>query len=238
MVTDAGRRTLSRLHYFNVVRLQPTYALVVLAAIVATGVLTVWLNPAELDSGLGMVLLLQMFLASSGFIARARRGHFDPLLVHGSDRSLTIIAHAFVSALPGLLGWGVLATTGLVLGSPAALSAVAGHRAAAIVIVSAVAWAAGFALPRGGAGVLWIAALLALMLRHVELFAPNAGMPGTGLAELRQAATLVLCPFVLIGNATAIASEAVVSALWMTAVLVLSVCRLGRGLDVYLVDRA
>ena len=70
--------------YFAVVRQCPTYGLAVLTAVTAIGVLTIRLNPAELGSGLGMVLFVQMFLASGGFAVTARPGHFDPILVQGS----------------------------------------------------------------------------------------------------------------------------------------------------------
>ena len=49
------------------------------------------------------------------------------------------------------------------------VSAVMGGRAAALFIVSALAWTAGFALARGAAGVVWIAALLGLLLRRTDL---------------------------------------------------------------------
>ena len=76
--------------YFAVVRPCPAYAVVVLGAVTALGTVTVWLDPGELDSGLGMVLFVQMFVASSGFVVTARRGHFDPMLLYGSDRAAAL----------------------------------------------------------------------------------------------------------------------------------------------------
>ena len=44
------------LRYLWVVGVHPSYVLVVLAAVVGLGIWTVTMNPADLDSGLGMVL--------------------------------------------------------------------------------------------------------------------------------------------------------------------------------------
>ena len=233
--------TVARVHpvkYFSVIGLHPAYALVALGAIAAIGLLTVCLNPAELDSGLGMILVVQMFLASSGFAARARRGHFDPLLTAGPDRTFVVVCHWVVSVLPGVVAWSLLAGAGSLLGSPAALSAVAGRRAAALVIVSALAWAVGALLPRGAAGVLWIAVLLALLLRRADLLPLAAASEASVGTLLRQAATLVVCPFLLVGSQPAVNPAAIWAAISIAAALLFSVGRVATDLDVYLVDHA
>jgi hypothetical protein len=231
--------TVARVHpvrYFSVVGLHPVYALVALAAIVVLGLITVWLNAAELDSGLGMILFVQMFLASSGFAVRARRGHFDPLLTCAADRTGTVVSHWIVSVAPGVAGWALLVGAAYLLGSPPALSAVFGARAAALFIVSAIAWNAGFMLARGAAGVLWIAVLLALLVRRADLL--PLIMPASSFTVLRQAATLVLCPLLLVGSRPVINPAAIWAAISIAAALLLAVWRAGTGLDVYLVDRA
>jgi hypothetical protein len=226
------------MRYFSVIGLHPAYALVVLAAIAALGLVTVWLDAGELDSGLGMILFVQMFLASSGFAVRARRGHFDPVLTVASDRTSVVIFHWIASILPGLLAWILLAAAGWLLESPVAQSAMAGKRAAALVIVSALAWAAGVMLPRGAAGVLWIGVLLALLLSRAELL-PLTMAPGASVGALaQQAAMLVLCPFLLMGSQPAVSPAAIWAAILIAGVLLLSVLRGVTALDVYLVDRA
>jgi len=238
MVSAARQACLNPVRYFSVIGLHPAYALVALGAIAAVGLLAAWLNAAELDSGLGMILVVQMFLASSGFAARARRGHFDPLLTAAPDRTFVVFCHWIVSILPGLVAWVLLASAGRLLGSPAALSAVAGRRAAALLIVSAIAWAAGAVLPRGAAGVLWIAVLLALLVRRVELLTLPVA-PGTSAGPLlRQAATLVVCPFLLVGSQPVINPAAIWAAISIAAALLFSVWRVVTDLDVYLVDHA
>jgi hypothetical protein len=226
----------SSARFFAAIGLHPAYALLMLAAIVGVGIWTTSVSPGELDSGLGMVLFVQMFLASSGFLARARRGHFDPLLVAAGNRTGAIVWHWIVSVAPGVAGWLCLAGAGYFQGSPVALSAIVGERAVALFIVSALAWAAGFALTRGAAGVVWVAALLGLLLRRTDLLSPSNF---SGSAEtVRHAATLVLCPFLLIGNHVLLAPGAICAAGLVAAVALLTVWRRSGVLDIYLVDRA
>jgi hypothetical protein len=222
--------------FFVLTGLHPPYALLMLGAIVGVGGWTTSVSPGELDSGLAMLLFSQMFLASSGFLVRARRGHFDPLLLGGGDRTRVLVWHWLVSIAPGVAAWICLAGAGYVLGSPAAISALVGQRGVALFIVSSLAWAAGFMLTRGAAGVVWMAVLLGLLVRRVDVLAPSAFAAGESV--LRQAALLMLCPFVLVGNHLAVASAVVWVAALSSAVLLLSVWRLSGGLDIYLVDRA
>jgi hypothetical protein len=224
--------------FFAAMRLHPPYALAILAIIVGIGVWTTTVSPAEIDSGLGMVLFVQMFLASSGFLVRARRGHFDPLLVGGGDRVKTMAWHWIVSIAPGVAAWICLAGAGYILGSPDASSAFMGGRAAALFIVSALAWSAGFALPRSAAGVVWAAVLLALLVRGTDLLAPISAAPGSIVVTLRHAVTLLVCPFLLIGNHVLVTPGAICAAALFSSVFLLAVWRLSGGLDIYLVDRA
>jgi hypothetical protein len=225
------------LRYLAVVGVQPRFAIVAMAAIAVLGLVTVWLNASELDSGLGMILFGQMFLASSGFVVRARQGHLDPLLASISKRTPIVIADWILSVAPGLAAWLIVAGAGLILGSPAAASALAGRRACGLFVVSSLAWVLGFALPRGAAGMLWMAVLLTILTQRTEL------LPGAVLASpaagtvLRQALTLVLCPFLFVGNHPPVAPAAMCAAFLLSFVVLLMVWRLAAGLDIYLVDR-
>jgi hypothetical protein len=224
--------------FFAVIGLHPPYALLILAAVVGMGIWTTSLSPGELDSGLGVLLFTQMFLASTGFLVRARRGHFDPLLIGKGDRTAAVIWHWIVSIAPGIAGWVCLAGAGYFLGSPAALSAFVGGRAVALFIVSALAWTAGFTLARGAAGVVWLAALLAIMVRRTDLLPPASMLSASTGTVLRHAATLVLCPFLLVGNHVLVAPDAVWMAALLSFLLLLAVWRFSGRLDISLVDRA
>jgi hypothetical protein len=218
--------------------LHPPHGLALLAVIVGIGVWTISVSPGELDSGLGMILFVQMFLASSGFLVRARRGHFDPVILGATDRTGAVMWHWLVSVAPGAAGWICLAVTGYWLGSPMAVSALVGRRAIALFIVSALAWAAGFALARGAAGVMWTAALVGLLLRAPDLLSSTTTPSLSVEAVLRHSATLLICPFLLIGNHPPLASYAVCGAAGFSAVLLVIVWRLSGRLDIYLVERA
>ena len=234
MVSD---RRINAVRYLAGIGIHPLYAVVALAGIAVLGLVTLWLNAAELDSGLGMILFAQMFLASSGFVARARRGHLDPLLSSTRDRIPVVISHWALSVAPGVIAWGVVAGAAFMLGSPAATSALIGSRAAGLLVVSSMAWVLGFLLPRGAAGMLWMAVLLAVLLQRTELLPDPSPAPAGAGTAFRHALTLMLCPFLFVGNHPAVAPGARCAALLMSFVLLLLVWRLAGGLDIYLVDR-
>jgi hypothetical protein len=84
----------------------------------------------------------------------------------------------------------------------------------------------------------WIAVLLGLLVGRADLLSPSSAVAGSSAMALRHAATLVVCPFLLIGHHPAIAPGAIYAAALLSAVLLLAVWRLSGGLDIYLVDRA
>ena len=223
--------------YFSLVTSRPPYSLAVLAAVTIYGAVLTHTSREELDSGLGMVLFVQMFLVSSGFAASARRGHYDPVLVHGSNRVVAIAAEWCASVVPGAVAWMLLAVAGYLIGSPAALSALAGTRLIAFFIVSALASSMGFVLPRGAAGVLWTAVLMVLLLRHADMVGPFTAAPST-LVALRGAGALLLCPFLLLGThgQPGLAPQLMAAAM-AGAVLVTTWC-CGARMDVILAERS
>lgn len=212
--------------YFLTARIHAPYALLILAIVLITGVYIVTLNPyTGLDDGLGMVLFVQMFLASTGFSARARRGHFDALLTVSESRTHALVAHWVVSVAPGVLAWGMVALVGLALGNGAAWSALIGPRAAALFIVSAVAWTLGFAMARGTAGFLWTMALFATLVRRADL--------ATSISPV----VLLFCPFALMRSGP-VESAPVVAAVLLAFVALLFTWRHAEVLDVYLLEQA
>ena len=105
-------------------------------------------------------------------------------------------------------------------------------------LVSAVAWCAGFLLPRGAAAVVWIGALLALMVRQVPLLPAHVGTAPPGVAILRSILTIIGCPFLLLGNTPGLAPIAVPFAALLAAMALLLVWRTAGEIDIPLVDRA
>jgi hypothetical protein len=183
-----------------------------------------------------MILLVHMLLASSGFAPAARRGHFDPMLVRGRRRTAALAAQWCGSVIPGAVVWSIVSLAALRAGNDAALSAFYGSRVAAFWIVSSVAWSVGFLLPRGAGGGIWIGALMVLLLRHADLLA-SVRSPDT-FGVVRGAATLTLCPFLLLANHVPVGASAIVAAVGLATLLLLVTWRAGARLDVFLVERS
>jgi hypothetical protein len=228
----------SALRFFAGMNLHPVYGLIGVAVIAGFGVWTTATSPGELDSGLGMLLVAQMFMASTGFLGRARRGHFDPMLGAGRSRTCAVFCHWVISIAPGLAGWLCLSMSAYFQGSNAALSALVGTRAVAFFIVSAVSWAGGFMLARGAAGVAWFAVLVSLLIARVDLLAGAAPASPSWLQVLRQAVTVLVCPFLLLTTRAIASGVALATAGVIAGLLLVCVWRWPNALDIYLVDRA
>lgn len=173
---------------------------------------TLRLNPADVDSAFGSILLLQMFSASGGFAGPAGRGYFDPLLVSGRTRLRVAIGSLVASTLPGLAAWAVVVLIAAALGRGG--TALAFHRQLALVLVSAIAWAGGLALPRMAAGGIWAFVLLTAALSRGAIgdYLAVVQSPPAGLqAVVASAAAFVVCPYLLLGEFPAAKSVAVLS---------------------------
>lgn len=227
---------LSPLRFFLTIGLHPSHGLAALAAVVLVGVWTIWKSAGELDSALGMLLFAQMFLASSGFLVRARRGHFDLLLTSASGRERVLVCHWLASALPGLVAWVIVCLAAWTLGGSAWSAAALGSRFLAVLIVSALAWMAGLALPPGAGGVLWIAVLFAALLRRVDFAGWMTGSSTPVVALTRHAAAILVCPFLLLGGHSRFVASAITAGAGV-ALLLVSVWRFGDRFDFYLRDR-
>jgi hypothetical protein len=168
---------------------------------VLLGAVTLWLNPADVDSAFGSILLLQMFSASGGFAGPAGRGHFDPLLIGGRSRLRVAIGSLVASTLPGLMAWAVVVLSAITLGR--GTTALAFHRQVALILVSAIAWAGGLALPRMAAGGIWAFVLLTAALSRGAIgdyLAIVQSAPAGLQASLASAAAFVVCPYLLLGE--------------------------------------
>lgn len=230
----------SPLRYFIVVGLHPGHNLAVLAGVTAVGLWTVAMSPGELDSAMGMLLFAQMFLASTGFLTRARRGHFDPILTSASGRVSIAVSHWCASVLPGVTACALIAIAHWFYGGGGLASAAAGRRTLALLIVSAIAWAAGFALARGAAGALWTAALVAVLLHRTDLLGPSSLIlaAASPLLVLRHAAAVVGCPFLLLGTQAPLAPGSIPAAGFLAALGLFAVWRSVERADFSLREQA
>ena len=212
-------RHLSPLRFFLAMHLHAGYALAVYVVVCTLGLLMIAAGPTTgVDDAMGMLLFVQMFLASSGFIERARRGHFDALLTTIPNRGGVIAAHWIVSSLPGALAWIAFVAMAVGRGSPLPIAS-----GGALFIVSAIAWTAGFSLARGTAGFLWTAALFALLLRNPRLVSDASAL------------SVVFCPFLLLRPAPNPVSGAIAIVIGLTGVV--ATCRFASRLDLYLLER-
>ena len=191
----------SSLRFLLVVSPPAVWMVIAFGASVVLAAVTLWLNPADVDSAFGSILLLQMFSASSGFAGPAGRGYFDPLLVGGRSRLRVGIGSLIASTLPGLAAWVVVVLIAVALGRGG--TALAFHRQIAFILVSTIAWAGGLALPRMAAGGLWAFVLLTAALSRGAIgdYLAVVQSPPVGLqASLASAAAFVVCPYLLLGE--------------------------------------
>lgn len=191
----------SSVRFFLVVSPSPVWMRIAFGAAVLVGGTTLWLNPGDVDSAFGSILLLQMFSASSGYGASAARGYYDPLLVSGRSRVGIALSSLIAAAVPGAVAWLVIATIATAMGR--GHSAFALHRQTALVLVSAGAWAAGLALPRMAAGALWSVLLVTLALsRGVvgEYLVVVQSPPASVYQGLSSAAAFAVCPYLLLSE--------------------------------------
>jgi len=229
----------SPLRYFFVVRLHPVHHLAILAGVSAVAIWTVMTSPGELDSSVRMLLFVQMFVASTGFLPRARRGHFDPILTSSVKRVRVIVSHWFVSVFPGVVTCVLVIAVDWIYGGTVPSTA-DGRRLLALFIVSVVTWTAGFALTRGAGGALWAAGLVAVLLHRSDLLGSAPAAPGSLSAPTvaRHAAAAIACPFLLLGTHPPLVPASIAAAGCTAALLLLAVCRSASGIDFYLRDRA
>ena len=224
------------LRFFAISRLHAKHSAILLATCVAFGIWTMWYDPGELDASLGLVLVIQLFLVSTGFTARAFSGHFDMLMVAGGSRRRTAAAHWIVSVAPGVFAWLTLALAGLVLGSHAAVSALGGQRVVALVVVSSIAWVVGYRLPRGAAGVLWLTVLVAILLQH-NLRALSMSLDQGQHGWIWETAMVLVCPFVLIGDKPFVPAIPLMSAVAVSTAGLLIAVGATENLNVVLKER-
>ena len=191
----------SALRFLLVVSPPATWMVVGLVASVLLGVVTLWLNPADIDSAFGSVLLLQMFCTSNGFAGSASRGHFDPLLAGGPSRQRIGLGSLAAAALPGLIAWMVIVAMAVAVGGWRV--ALAPHRHLALVLVSVIAWAGGLALPRMAAGGLWSLLLLSAALSRGTFgkYLVVVQSAPSGIRDSMASATaFAFCPYLLLGD--------------------------------------
>jgi hypothetical protein len=137
--------------------------LIVATFVAVTGVASVAVAtvPGRASGAMAPVLLLQLFTASSGFAAPARRGHYDLLLTSGTSRLRVTLAHWVTTIAPGVLSWLALAFVER-LTVPGDGALLASGTWAAMFMVSTLPWAFTVALPRFSGAIGWLLLLVTM----------------------------------------------------------------------------
>jgi hypothetical protein len=145
--------------YFFIVPVVPPLFNLAFAIALAAGSIRLVNDAAAAIEALTPVLLLQLFVASSGFRFAARRGYYDLLLTSSTPRWQIALAHCLVSVLPGMVSWvciGVLETAAT---RGAGWVWIAPGTCAAFVGTSFLAWGVAAFSSRTATTVVWLLVL-------------------------------------------------------------------------------
>ena len=135
------------------------------AAIVAWAGYLAWVAPSEtshMRPVYVVLLLCQSFSAATGFSSPARRGHFDQVLVAPASRITVGLAHALDSVGIGLITWLLVAVVEAVTDRGNVPLGFTLPAVAALLYMSAVAWATALPFARYSSGVAWLILAIAL----------------------------------------------------------------------------
>lgn len=141
----------------------PLWMRAVAAAIVGFGIYLVRLGgPQQADQVLAIALFLQLFGASTGYRARLRAGHFDPVLVARPGAWRLAAIHWIVSVGLGLVVWVALGVATLAARPAVTPTALTPAGLALILYASTVAWTISLAVGRLSGAIVWLGLLIAL----------------------------------------------------------------------------
>ena len=185
-----------------------------------------------------VLLFCQAFGASTGFFVRASRGHFDAVLVAPAARVRVGLTHAVVSTAPGLVTWLVLVAIEAVTNRgqwPLGLTLPA---LAALIYVSAFAWAAAIPFSRFSSGVVWM--VLAIVLAGAGKLLPlrdaYLAMNGTWADVWKAAGAALVFPPFMVTESFGPRMAVVVCVLGVSFLALAIGIRMIAALDVTLVD--
>lgn len=154
---------LSVLRFFAAVAAPAPPLVVVFGVLAAGGGALEIVDRGSSDWVLAAIALIQLFSVSTGFTRHASRGYFDPVLT-ASGRIRVALAHFAVSSAPGVAAW---IAVGIAQSLAAASLGVPAFRAAgwtALLLTSAVPWAAGIRTAPYAGGGLWLLVSTASLL--------------------------------------------------------------------------
>jgi hypothetical protein len=143
------------IRFFRVVPPVPSMMITSFVIVTLVSVTAIAIDATHTRGILTAVVALQAFACSSGFAGHARRGHYDLLLTRGERRIVVAAAHWMMTAVPGIISWLLISLVEMVTSREAPVGFSSGS-AAAIVIVSAIAWSLTAPLPRFTGAIAWL----------------------------------------------------------------------------------
>jgi len=185
--------------YCMIIGVVPPLFVAGFAVAVAAAAVRLTSTPAAAVEALTPVLLLQLFVAGSGFRMAARRGHFDLLLTSGTPRWQIAVAHCLISIAPGILSWLGIGLLELAASHGSLSTSFAAGTCAAFLSSSVLAWGAAVYSSRTAGAIGWLLVMtippLAQVVSPLRLLGVAAGGVDTvALVEVLWSAVL---PFVV-----------------------------------------
>ena len=171
------------LRYFVVVAVVPRLFVVAFVIAVAAAAARLTADPTTALDALMPVLILQLFVASSGFQILARRGHYDLLFTSGASRWQIALAHCVVSIVPGLVAWLCVAALELAASHGTRATALAAGTLVSVIGSSVVAWGIAAHSSRTAGTILW---LLLMTIPTVARIVSPVRLLGATLAGAQQ----------------------------------------------------
>jgi hypothetical protein len=194
----------SVLRFMFLVAGPPLSSWIVAGAVVVFGGYIAWLGSDAFYQTAPIALLLQLFAASTGYRAKLRHGHFDPLLVAAPNRWEVAAAHWLVSIGLGAAVWIGLLLIDLVAHPHQLPTAMQPAVIVLFLYLSTVAWAISVVVGRMGGALIWLALLVALTgssaLQSLRIsFIPNPSTPADLARSIES--VLIVPAFLLIDPA-------------------------------------
>ena len=155
------------LRYFQIVPVVPPLFNLAFSVAVAAAALRLMHDASAAIDVLTPLLLLQLFVASSGFTFAARRGYYDLLLTSRTPRWQIAIAHCLVSIVPGIVSWMCVGAVEVAASRNGRWLSIAPGTCAAFMGTSVIAWSIAVFSSRTATAVVWLLVLTIPAIAHL-----------------------------------------------------------------------
>ena len=186
------------LRFFRVVGLLHPMMVLAFGVALAVATATLFVTGVYAASSFPPLFLLQALASSTGFLAPARRGHYDLLLTGGHHRIWIGIVHWAVSIAPGVVGWLALAAGEWAISGRTAISLAPGT-VAGMFLISTLPWAATVVLPRLGGGLTWLTVVV-LVMSVISQSGRDPLVMAESSGPIGRTAAVLICPWFLVGR--------------------------------------